>query len=123
MRKMCVAAVLGVMLSIASPSVATQSDQPSTVIASYYYHGSRTANGESYRPDGLTAAHRTLPFGTKVLVTNVNNGKSVVVRINDRGPFIKSRTIDLSRGAARQIGMIGTGVAKVTLQVLNKDEA
>lgn len=117
MRKMCVAAVLAFALW-ASPSVATQSDQPTTVIASYYYQGHRTASGEKFRPDGLTAAHRSLPFGTQVLVTNIDNAKQVTVKINDRGPAIKSRTIDLSRGAARQLGMLRTGVAKVTLQVL-----
>lgn len=120
MRKMCIAAILGAVALFTTPSVATQSDQPSTVIASYYYHGTRTASGEKFRPDGLTAAHRTLPFGTKVKVTNQDNDKSVLVRINDRGPFIKSRTIDLSRGAARQLGMIRTGVAKVTLEVLKE---
>jgi rare lipoprotein A len=117
MRKMCIAAVLGSLLW-ATPSVATQSDQPKTVIASYYQHGARTANGERYNPDGLTAAHKTLPFGTKVKVTNESNGKTVVVRINDRGPFTKGRTIDLSRGAAKAIGMIGSGVARVTLEIL-----
>lgn len=122
MRKMCVAALLALSILV-SPSVATQSDQPSTVIASYYQHGVRTANGERFRPDGLTAAHKTLPFGTKVEVTNISNDKSVVVRINDRGPFTKGRTIDLSRGAARQIGMIRAGVTKVTLKVLNEETA
>ena len=114
---MCIAAVLGALLW-ATPSVATQSDQPNTVIASYYQYGTRTANGDRYNPDGLTAAHRTLPFGTRVKVTNASNGKEVVVRINDRGPFHRSRTIDLSRGAAKAIGMIGSGVARVTLEVL-----
>lgn len=66
----------------------------------------------------LTAAHRSLPFGTKVRVTNENNGKSVVVRINDRGPYAGGRIIDLSRGAAQAVSMIGSGVAKVKLQVL-----
>ncbi len=69
--------------------------------------------------NGLTAAHRSLPFGTKVRVTNQKNGKSVVVRINDRGPYAGKRIIDLSRGAAQAVNMIGSGVAKVKLQVLN----
>ena len=120
MRKKCVAAVLGILMMV-TPSVATQSDQPTTVIASYYYHGHTTANGEKFKPDGLTAAHKTLPFGTKVKVTNTHNDKSVVVRINDRGPFIKGRTIDLSRGAAKEIGMIKTGVARVTLEIMNRE--
>lgn len=117
MRKMCVTALLGTLL-ICTPSSANQSDQPTTVIASYYQYGSRTANGERYNPDGFTAAHRTLPFGTLVHVTNTKNGKTVVVRVNDRGPFIKSRTIDVSRGAARVLDMIKTGTARVEMRVV-----
>ena len=89
-----------------------------TGMASYYKSGKRTANGEAYKPMGLTAAHRTLPFDTKVLVTNVRNGKSVIVRINDRGPFIRGRIIDLSLGAAKVVGITATGVAKVKITVL-----
>jgi len=87
--------------------------------ASYYKSGKLTANGESFNPMGMTAAHRTLPFGTKVLVTNLRNGRSVVVRINDRGPFIKGRVIDLSLGAARVVGLQRSGVGKVKFEVLN----
>jgi rare lipoprotein A len=87
--------------------------------ASWYKMGKVTANGERFNPHGLTAAHRSLPFGTKVKVKNLRNGKSVVVRINDRGPFIKGRIIDLSMGAAKKIGLIQTGTATVQLQVLN----
>jgi rare lipoprotein A len=87
--------------------------------ASFYSHGQKTANGERYQPSGLTAAHRTLPFGTRVRVTDVQSKRSVVVRINDRGPFIRGRIIDVSRGAAIQLGMIGRGVATVDLQVVN----
>ncbi|WP_116654966.1 septal ring lytic transglycosylase RlpA family protein [Pelagibacterium sediminicola] len=89
--------------------------------ASWYggkFHGRRTASGESYNQHALTAAHRTLPFGTEVVVTNQNNGKSVVVRINDRGPFIGGRIIDLSHKAASQIGMINSGTASVKLEVI-----
>lgn len=89
---------------------------PSSGIASYYGSGSHTANGERFNPAGMTAAHRTLPFGTMVRVTDAN-GNAVVVRINDRGPFIKGRIIDLSTGAARAIGLTGRGVAPVTLEV------
>jgi len=71
--------------------------------------GRRTASGEKFNPRGLTAAHRTLPFGTRVRVTNSRNGRSIIVRINDRGPFVKGRTIDLSSGAAGAIGMGSTG--------------
>lgn len=88
-------------------------------MASYYWQGQRTASGARFNPDGLTAAHRTLPFGTRVRVTNKSNGQSVVVTINDRGPFVGGRVIDLSRGAARAINMTGAGVARVALQVLN----
>ena len=77
-------------------------------VASYYgkeLAGRRTASGERFSPGAMTAAHRTLPFGTRVRVTNTHNGRSVIVRINDRGPFVKGRSIDLSSGAARAIGM------------------
>ena len=84
--------------------------------ASWYKHGKRTANGEAFNPSGLTAAHRSLPFGTRVRVVNKNNGRAVVVRINDRGPFVGGRIIDLSRGAAQSIGV--AGVASVALQIL-----
>ena len=91
--------------------------------ASYYKSGHRTANGERFDPHGYTAAHRTLPFGTKVLVTNVKTGKSVIVRINDRGPFIKNRIIDVSYGAAKVLGMTGAGVATVKIVPLKKSAA
>lgn len=81
--------------------------------ASWYALHSRTASGEMMNPSELTAAHRSLPFGTKVLVENLNNGRTVVVRINDRGPFTGGRIIDLSKAAAASIGMINSGVAKV----------
>lgn len=81
-----------------------------------FYGGGRTASGEFCGPDGLTAAHRTLPFGTKVLVTNVRNGKTVVVRITDRGPYGRGRIIDLSRAAAREIDMMSAGTAMVSIE-------
>jgi rare lipoprotein A len=90
--------------------------------ATYYadkYHGRTTASGAIYDKNGLTAAHRTLPFGTEVKVTNLANGKSVVVTITDRGPFgKKERIIDLSRAAAEKIGMIQAGVVDVTVEIL-----
>ncbi|QZD89426.1 septal ring lytic transglycosylase RlpA family protein [Qipengyuania aurantiaca] len=91
-------------------------------VASYYgkrFHGRRTANGERFDMHGFTAAHRTLPFGSKVLVTNPNSGKSVVVRINDRGPFSHGRTIDLSRAAAEEIGIVSRGHGTVELALLD----
>jgi rare lipoprotein A len=87
--------------------------------ASYYKSGRRTASGERYDPNGLTAAHRTLPFGTRVRVTNLRNGKTVVVRVNDRGPFVRGRIIDLSFAAARIVGLNLTGVARVKIVVLD----
>ncbi len=91
-------------------------------IASWYggrWIGRKTANGERYRKGDLTAAHRTLPFGTICKVTCLTNNRSVYVRINNRGPYIKGRKIDLSEDAARQLGMINRGIAKVRIEVLS----
>jgi rare lipoprotein A len=91
--------------------------------ASWYgpgFHGRRCANGERFNMNGLTAAHRTLPLGSLVKVTNSWNGKSAVVRINDRGPFARGRVIDLSRGAAQAVGMLSSGTAPVIVEVLTK---
>ena len=93
-------------------------------IASYYGNelaGNRTANGERFDPGQLTAAHRTLPFGSMVRVTNMSNGDSVIVRINDRGPFSRGRVIDVSHAAAREIGMQRSGTARVKLVLLADD--
>jgi rare lipoprotein A len=90
-------------------------------VASYYGHelaGNRTASGERFNPAGLTAAHRSLPLGTKLRVTNQANGEDVIVRVNDRGPFVKSRLIDISLGAAKEIGMVRSGTARVTVEIL-----
>ncbi|WP_447752940.1 septal ring lytic transglycosylase RlpA family protein [Pseudomonas nicosulfuronedens] len=87
--------------------------------ASYYgkaHHGKRTASGERFNQNALTAAHRTLAFGTRVRVTNLNNGRSVVVRINDRGPFSRGRVIDVSKAAAEQLNMLRSGTAPVRLE-------
>ncbi|NQT79783.1 MAG: septal ring lytic transglycosylase RlpA family protein [Candidatus Aminicenantes bacterium] len=92
-------------------------------IASWYgtdFHGKTTSNKEIYNMHAMTAAHKTLPFGTYVRVTNLNSGKSVIVRINDRGPFVKGRIIDLSYAAAKKLGMSETGVAPVKIKVLRK---
>lgn len=91
-------------------------------MASYYadqFHGRRTASGERFDTGALTAAHRTLPFGSKVRVTNAANGRSVVVRINDRGPFTRGRTIDVSRAAAERLGLIARGHGRVELALLD----
>lgn len=88
-------------------------------VASFYYQGSRTASGEKFNPRDMTAAHRHLPFGTRVRVTELASGKSVTVRINDRGPFVPGRIVDVSKSAAEQLGMVERGVAKVKLDVVN----
>ncbi len=91
-------------------------------VASYYgrrFHGRPTASGEAFDMNGLTAAHKTLPFGSRVRVTNPRNGASVVVRVNDRGPFTRGRDIDLSRAAAEQIGIVRSGHGRVELELLD----
>ena len=88
--------------------------------ASWYSLTSRTASGERCDPGALTAAHRSLPFGTKVKVENLKNGKSVVVRINDRGPFVGGRVIDVTKAAARKLGIVAAGTARVRVTVLQR---
>ena len=83
--------------------------------ASWYAMTSRTASGERANPNAMTAAHRSLPFGTSVQVTNLRNGRSVVVRINDRGPFIRGRIIDVTKAAASKLGFVGAGTARVKI--------
>jgi rare lipoprotein A len=95
-------------------------NDPLAGMASYYGKGEKTATGEDFDPSGMTAAHRTLPFGTRVKVTRVDNGDSVVVRINDRGPFKAGRVIDLSEGAAENLGITTAGLAPVKLEVLGQ---
>jgi len=87
-------------------------------VASFYTEGTKTANGERFDTHELTAAHRTLPFGTRLRVTNVATGKSVTVRVNDRGPFIPGRVVDVSYAAAETLGMVEGGIAKVKLDVV-----
>ena len=109
------------VLPIATPSSEPRVRSVSSGQASWYgpgFYGSRTANGEVLRPGTFTAAHRTLPFGTRVRVTNLWNGRSAVVRINDRGPFHGNRVIDLAHGAARELGLVASGTASVKLEVL-----
>lgn len=87
-------------------------------LASYYSEGRKTASGERFDPSELTAAHRSLPFGTRLQVTNVKTGRSVVVRVNDRGPFVQGRVVDVSYSAAQALGMVNTGVAAVKVSVV-----
>lgn len=106
------AAAHGTMPTPANPVIGT---------ASWYgpgFQGRLTANGERFDQNELTAAHRTLPFGTRLRVTNETTGKSVVVRVNDRGPFVGKRVIDLSRGAAERIGLVHKGIGRVKLEVV-----
>lgn len=93
-------------------------------LASWYggkFNGRKTASGEIFDTNKFTAAHKTLPFGTVVKVINLENNKSTIIRINDRGPFIKGRIIDLSRAAAAEIGMLGTGVARVRIEIIKSE--
>ena len=114
------------LFSLPALAIAHQTDSAArlkTGAASWYgpkFHGKLTASGEPFDMNDLTAAHPTLPFGTRVRVTNGANGKSVVVRINDRGPFVEKRVIDLSRLAAKLIGITNSGVARVQLEVLGR---
>jgi len=96
---------------------AAASRDDSLGMASFYKHGSKTANGEQFNSSELTAAHRTLPFGTRLRVTDVATGQSVTVRVNDRGPFIPGRVVDVSHSAAEALGMIDRGIAKVKVEV------
>jgi rare lipoprotein A len=97
---------------------ATDTQVASHGIASFYTEGTKTASGEKFDTNELTAAHPTLPFGTQLRVTNVTTGRSVTVRVNDRGPFVRGRVVDVSYAAAETLGMVGGGIAKVKLDVV-----
>ncbi|HEY6291226.1 MAG TPA: septal ring lytic transglycosylase RlpA family protein [Terriglobia bacterium] len=112
----------------AQPSPGNKPSAPSPIVqgeqglASWYghpYHGRPTSSGEIYNMYDMTAAHRTLPFNTQVRVHDLDNGQSVMVRINDRGPFVEGRIVDLSYAAAKSMGMLGPGIARVQLEILN----
>jgi rare lipoprotein A len=112
---------VGVFLSLPAVQASADSAEPSAKVvhASYYGHELAwrlTASGERYNPDKMSAAHRTLPLGTRLKVTNLHNGRSVLVTINDRGPYVKPRELDLSLGAARKLGMIRRGIARVRIE-------
>lgn len=111
---------LGLIFPLVAATSAAQA-ATQTGIASWYQMGKQTASGERYNPDGLTAAHRTLPFGTIVEVQNLANGRTVRLRINDRGPFHGGRIIDVSRGGARQLGLVGSGTARVRVTTLSRN--
>lgn len=117
--------LLGTILlsSCASTKPPNRSQLIESGIASWYgpgFQGKKTANGETFNTNGFTAAHRTLPFDTEILVKNVSNGKSVTVRINDRGPYAKDRIIDLSKAVAKKLDIIDKGTAPVELYLLNQ---
>ena len=121
-----IAIVLGLMPILTTDDAAhAQMGQPAAVYtqrgeASWYgpgFHGRKTASGERFNQHGLTAAHRKLPLGTKARVTNLDNGKSVEVKINDRGPYVRGRIIDLSKAAAERLGMKNAGTTPVRLEV------
>jgi len=99
-------------------------EQPKLAKTSWYQMGTRTASGERYNPDGLTVAHKSYPFGTLLKLTNPENNKTVIARVNDRGPFAHGRELDASRGTARELGFISKGVTDLKVEViLNKDYA
>jgi rare lipoprotein A len=102
----------------ARPNNATPTQVASQGVASFYTEGQVTANGEKFNTHDLTAAHPTLPFGTRLRVTNVATGRSVTVRINDRGPYVPGRVVDVSHSAANALGMVESGIAKVKLDVV-----
>ncbi len=118
----------GVLLYFSScasaPSGTGQPPETDYVTASWYgpkFHGKPTASGEIFNMYAMTCAHKTFPFGTKLRVTNTTNNKSAIVTVNDRGPFIRGRDLDLSYGAARKIGLLEDGVARVRIQYLGRD--
>ncbi|WP_461491051.1 septal ring lytic transglycosylase RlpA family protein, partial [Pontibacter sp. HJ8] len=114
-------------IGVSQPTFAQSNDKTQIGSASWYgskYHGRKTSSGERYNKNDMTAAHKTLPFGTKVKVTNPANNESVVLRINDRGPFVGNRIIDVSEAAARKLDIHALGIAQVEVQVIERpDEA
>ena len=120
--KVSKSSVSGQVKKVSYSPVGAKAKFASAGVASYYgpgFHGRRTANGERFDMHAMTAAHRTLSFGTLVKVTNLSNGKSTVVRVTDRGPYVGNRVIDLSVAAAKQIGSTHSGVAQVSLEIVN----
>lgn len=106
-------AAAGALVMLSASTVFADASNEYVVKASYYSSGKLTASGEAFDPDGLTAASRTLPFGSRLEIVNPATGRVVTVRVNDRGPFVKGRDLDLSRGAAQALGMIEAGVASL----------
>ena len=133
LRANVVAALVGAAVLVAScsvqrpeePAPPTPPARGEVGVASWYggsLNGRRTASGARFNQEGLTAAHRSLPFGTRVRVTNLESGRSVIVTITDRGPYARGRIIDVSRGAARRLGMLHTGTARVQIDSMDGTE-
>lgn len=113
--------IIFLFIGVSQPTFAQSTKKTQVGSASWYgskYHGRKTSSGERYNKNDMTAAHKTLPFGTKVKVTNPANDESVILRINDRGPFVGNRIIDVSEAAARKLGMHSKGVARVKVEVI-----
>ena len=118
--------LLGLSACMGAGAMVPDPGESATGEASYYadkFIGRTTASGERYDPEALSAAHATLPSGTRVRVTRLSDGRSVVVRINDRGPFVRGRIIDLSHAAARKLGMMREGVVSVSVEVISDGQA
>ncbi|HOX14323.1 MAG TPA: septal ring lytic transglycosylase RlpA family protein, partial [Spirochaetales bacterium] len=114
------------ILVLCLPAAPLSAAEAETGEASWYgpgFHGRRTANGEVFDKEAMTAAHRTLPFGTLVRVRNLDNGREAVLRINDRGPFARGRILDVSEAGARALGMVESGTARVLIEVLRSGTA
>lgn len=114
--------IISILLTLCTQNIFAQKIKDGK--ATYYsgkLYGRRMSNGEYYHPDSMTCAHRTLPFGTRILVTNPRNGNQVVVRVTDRGPYVRGRVIDLSYAAARELGFLSAGVAYMKLEVVDED--
>jgi rare lipoprotein A len=127
-KQKAIAAIAAIGLSLGSASLSARDGAEGAALgsgqASYYaqkFAGRRTASGEAYSPGALTAAHRTAPFGSRVRVTHLGNGRSVIVRVNDRGPWTRGRVIDLSYAAAEKIGLHRSGTAQVKLTLLDQE--
>lgn len=118
-------AIIMMVPSLNNNSMVKEAERVKTSVVSFYhdnFNGKKTASGEKFDNSDLTAASKTLPFGTRVKVTNVTNGKSVIVRVNDRGPYVKNRALDLSKEAFRQIANTGRGLVKITYEVLTDND-
>ena len=121
-KKISLVLLAALFASLSLPSLAAGPGKVQKGVASYYHdslHGNKTASGQIYNKNKLSAAHKTLPLGSKVRVTDVRTGKSIVVKVNDRGPFVKGRIIDLSRRAASDLGIIKKGITPVKVEVLS----